>query len=262
MADGIKVITHEEIFENKEHLPTFNPDAIELYLHRIPGLSDKFLYLNDDMFIGNNLHKEDLCHGENGQKIYYANGIVNLCAEGCPYNWLGDGKCQEVCNNLLCLHDYGDCLMNGIKLNANQAFEPYHRDSWYQNINRWNIIFNRDFGFAVRYFPMHQANLLDKHVKEAFNFKYRDEILVAARHKFRHIKGPDIWFTYTNFLMETRKKINEKTAEENGTEIEKRYDFELRSQKEYASLVSIVNDERDTLKEIGKALLRMEGWLV
>lgn len=30
--------------------PTFNINAIELNMHRIPGLSDRFVYLNDDMF--------------------------------------------------------------------------------------------------------------------------------------------------------------------------------------------------------------------
>ena len=30
-------------------LPTFNSSAIELFLHRIPGLSEHFIYFNDDM---------------------------------------------------------------------------------------------------------------------------------------------------------------------------------------------------------------------
>ncbi|WP_264214790.1 stealth conserved region 3 domain-containing protein [Leisingera thetidis] len=32
-------------------LPTFNSHAIESFLHRIPGLAENFLYLNDDFFI-------------------------------------------------------------------------------------------------------------------------------------------------------------------------------------------------------------------
>lgn len=34
-----------------EHLPTFNSHVIESCLHRIPDLSDSFLYLNDDVFL-------------------------------------------------------------------------------------------------------------------------------------------------------------------------------------------------------------------
>jgi len=34
-----------------ENLPTFNSNAIEVNLHKIPDLSDKFVYFNDDFFI-------------------------------------------------------------------------------------------------------------------------------------------------------------------------------------------------------------------
>ena len=46
---GIKVAYHRD-FIPKEHLPTFNSRTIEMYLHKIPGLSDMFVYGNDDIF--------------------------------------------------------------------------------------------------------------------------------------------------------------------------------------------------------------------
>lgn len=48
----IRQVSHESIFKVHDNLPTFNSNAIEMHLHRIPGLSRKFLYLNDDLFIG------------------------------------------------------------------------------------------------------------------------------------------------------------------------------------------------------------------
>lgn len=45
----VRLVFHKE-FIPSEKLPTFNSRAIEMYLHRIPGLSDYFLYGNDDMF--------------------------------------------------------------------------------------------------------------------------------------------------------------------------------------------------------------------
>jgi len=45
-------IQHEEIFPDSASLPTFNSHAIEACLHRIPGLSNHFLYLNDDFILG------------------------------------------------------------------------------------------------------------------------------------------------------------------------------------------------------------------
>ncbi|MEV4707692.1 stealth family protein [Actinoplanes sp. NPDC049316] len=49
---GITVVSHREIFGDTGRLPTFNSQAIESRLHRIPGLSEHFLYLNDDVFLG------------------------------------------------------------------------------------------------------------------------------------------------------------------------------------------------------------------
>ena len=44
----ISVITHDQILDRK-YLPTFNSHVIESALHRIPGLSEHYIYLNDDI---------------------------------------------------------------------------------------------------------------------------------------------------------------------------------------------------------------------
>jgi hypothetical protein len=49
---GITVVSHREVFGDTGQLPTFNSHAIESRLHRIPGLAEHFLYLNDDVFLG------------------------------------------------------------------------------------------------------------------------------------------------------------------------------------------------------------------
>ena len=46
----ISIIDHREIIPN-DLLPTFNSVMIEMYLHKIPGLSEKYIYFNDDMFV-------------------------------------------------------------------------------------------------------------------------------------------------------------------------------------------------------------------
>ena len=48
----VTVVPHTEIFTDHSALPTFNSHAIESQLHHIPGLSEKYLYANDDMFFG------------------------------------------------------------------------------------------------------------------------------------------------------------------------------------------------------------------
>lgn len=48
----LRLVSHREIFGDTGRLPTFNSHAIESRLHRIPGLAEHFLYLNDDVFFG------------------------------------------------------------------------------------------------------------------------------------------------------------------------------------------------------------------
>ena len=51
-------IKHSD-YMSKEYLPTFSANPIELNLHRIEGLSEKFVYFNDDMFIVNPVKETD-----------------------------------------------------------------------------------------------------------------------------------------------------------------------------------------------------------
>lgn len=87
----IRVVHHDEVF-NTDDFPTFNYNIIESYIHKIPGLSDEFIYLNDDFLFGNNVHPSDFfskdgkilihgtCFGENiGWRIYNKkNNIIGL----------------------------------------------------------------------------------------------------------------------------------------------------------------------------------------
>ena len=50
-------VTHRE-FMPEDCLPTFNASAIEMNTHRIEGLAEHFLYMNDDTFIGRPLKPE------------------------------------------------------------------------------------------------------------------------------------------------------------------------------------------------------------
>jgi hypothetical protein len=55
----IQIIKHSDIIEPK-YLPVFNSVAIEANIHHIPTLSENFLYLNDDIFFGNYITKQDV----------------------------------------------------------------------------------------------------------------------------------------------------------------------------------------------------------
>ncbi|KAK8790856.1 hypothetical protein WA158_005487 [Blastocystis sp. Blastoise] len=104
----IQVVTHEEIFTNKTHLPTFSSPAIETHLHQIPGLSDWFLYFNDDVMLGSVTWPQDFLSIQKGQK-FFESWETPKCADYCNWEYLGDGYCDSACNVASCLFDLGDC---------------------------------------------------------------------------------------------------------------------------------------------------------
>lgn len=61
----LRIVRHEEYMPG-EFLPTFQAYAIEMNIHRIPGLSENILYFNDDMFLLDDI----------GEEYYFQNDTV------------------------------------------------------------------------------------------------------------------------------------------------------------------------------------------
>ncbi len=60
----ISIVDHRALFAGHEAaLPTFNSLAIESLLWRIPGLAERFVYFNDDVFLTAPLAPADVFHG-------------------------------------------------------------------------------------------------------------------------------------------------------------------------------------------------------
>ena len=54
----VTIMNSEQFFADPSVLPTHNSQAVESQLHNIPGLSEHFLYSNDDMFFGRPVSQE------------------------------------------------------------------------------------------------------------------------------------------------------------------------------------------------------------
>lgn len=84
----LHIISHEE-FIPKKYLPTFNSHTIELNLHRIKGLSEQFVYFNDDVFLTKPTAPEFFfkngepcdCFGLEG--IYFSSKSIGWIAGSC-----------------------------------------------------------------------------------------------------------------------------------------------------------------------------------
>lgn len=59
----ISIVDHSEILPS-EALPTFNSTVIEHAIHRIPGLSEHFIYANDDSFINRPVRPSDFFYND------------------------------------------------------------------------------------------------------------------------------------------------------------------------------------------------------
>ncbi|MFZ1037106.1 MAG: stealth conserved region 3 domain-containing protein [Smithella sp.] len=70
-CERISLVAHEQIFSDPDRLPVFNSNAIESQLHRIPGLSRRFLYMNDDLFLCRPIYRSDYINNDAGQNFFF-----------------------------------------------------------------------------------------------------------------------------------------------------------------------------------------------
>ena len=68
-AEGLRIIHHDAIIP-AQYLPTFSSFAIVSCLHRIEGLSERFLYVEDDMLFGPGVGEEDFVTPDGRLRLY------------------------------------------------------------------------------------------------------------------------------------------------------------------------------------------------
>ncbi|MBQ3704984.1 MAG: Stealth CR1 domain-containing protein [Clostridia bacterium] len=123
----LNIVRHDDYIP-AEFLPTFNSHTIELNIHRIPGLAEKFVYFNDDMFVTRKTVSGD----------FFRNGLPcdsavmnpppmtrhNLHAE---YNNIGVINDRFVKNRVIAEHPLKWFnLRYGTKILRNCLFLPWH----------------------------------------------------------------------------------------------------------------------------------------
>lgn len=66
----LRLVHHDEVMPDDGTLPTFNSNVIESYVHRLPGLSRRFLYFNDDYFAAAPLTRDHFFARDGRMKVY------------------------------------------------------------------------------------------------------------------------------------------------------------------------------------------------
>lgn len=110
----LKIVRHGDYIPEK-YLPTFNSHTIEWNMHRIPELTEKFVYFNDDCFLVNPVKEADFFKG--GYPCATAGtGIVLMEAD--------DGSADI--NNMRIINKYFD-KKEVLKKNWRKWFLPRYR---------------------------------------------------------------------------------------------------------------------------------------
>jgi hypothetical protein len=66
----LRIVHHDEIMPGDGTLPAFNSNCIETFLHLLPGISESFLYLNDDYLLGSPVSIADFHAPDGRMKVF------------------------------------------------------------------------------------------------------------------------------------------------------------------------------------------------
>lgn len=118
----LTVVKHEDFIPSK-YLPTFNSHCIEWNLHRIKGLSEQFVYFNDDFYI-NAPVEADFFFESGLPKDYLALSVPKLHRKRTSYHVY----------SAMILNDYWD-MHEAVKRNPSKWFAPCYGPSiWARNL--------------------------------------------------------------------------------------------------------------------------------
>lgn len=139
--DKIVLVNHED-FIPKEYLPTFSSIAIELFIHKIPGLSENFVYFNDDMFIVNKTTKEDFFKNELPCDIMCLSPILVVPE---------DGFHKSIFNNVEIINKHFS-FVESYKKNKMKYLSFKQGKYWFRNVPLLN--YKRFVGFKDFHLPI------------------------------------------------------------------------------------------------------------
>ena len=171
----LNLVDHKDYIDEK-YLPTFSSHVIELNLHRIPDLTEKFVYFNDDMFLNDYVKPEDF-FSETTPKDCAVLNTIKMDREGIPH---------IIVNNLCVLSDYFDFKLQ-FKKNLTKWINP--RYGKYMLRTLFLLPWKEFAGFYELHTPYSYLKETLREVWEKEE-KYLEEV---CEHKFRDDKDVNQW---------------------------------------------------------------------
>lgn len=151
----INIVNHQDYLK-EEYLPTYNSNAIELSMHKISGLTERFVYFNDDTYIIKPVQESDFFEGHKPKDVAVLNPIVSKY----------DGSISNVMLNNMGIVNQHFSLRKAVKNNPKHWFNLK-----YKHLNLLNLIF-QPWSSAV---GLYQQHLPSSFVKSTFDTLWEKE---------------------------------------------------------------------------------------
>lgn len=127
----ITIVPHEQIMP-KSALPTFNSTAIEMCIANIPGLSEKFIIMNDDTFFNKKIKPSFFFDTKNRTIVFY-NKHRDLQKDTTQWLKNVDIYTSIIISSALKIKEiFGKTLL---KYRPSHGIDPYTKSSWQECIN-------------------------------------------------------------------------------------------------------------------------------
>lgn len=173
-------LVHHEDFIPFQFLPTYNSVVIERYLYRIPGLTEHFVYFNDDFYIIDHVGKER----------FFQNGLPCDIAVF-DYNPSWSQWYRRIKNNIRIINRH---------FNKKEVMALHH-DKWFDKSYgikaRWNYILK----FYGKFITLRTPHNAQPYLKSTFNEVWaaaEKELTETSSNRFRSLSDytPELFRTW------------------------------------------------------------------
>ena len=173
--EKIVLITHDELYFDKTHLPVFSSSSIEMNLVNIKGLSEKFVYLNDDTIIMKKLNKK---------RFFVDNKPVDFLSHG----WIPRNK---LFGKLRRMDAWVHSINNNLKL-INNKFSPLSLDksslyhsSYEVKTKISNFLLEHIYGKFIWLEHWHHPIPYLKSTLKEVHEEFKEEMMTCSSNRFR-----------------------------------------------------------------------------
>ncbi len=246
----LNIVKHEDYIPEK-WLPTFSSRCIDMNLHRIAGLSEHFVYFNDDMFLTAPVKEE----------VFFKNGLPCDSAILNPASVTEDGQTQIFLSpfiDLSLINHYFD-RKSVMRSHPAKWINLKYGPELFRTLNM--LPYPRFRGFL----PIHLPYSYNKNVYEKVWELEKDRLEEVSSHKFRELTDPNHWlFSYWQYasgkftprnpnLGHAYQLRDEQMARKAGAAIVKhRYKMvclndAIRDAEEFEKIIAIVNSSLEQI---------------